>query len=643
MSKETRAILLKYWGYSAFRPMQEDIVDSAVAGNDCLALLPTGGGKSVCFQVPAMYLDGLCLVITPLIALMKDQVQHLKKVGIPAAALFSGMHFQEQEIVYNQAVFGRLKFLYISPERLATDRFIEAVKRMKVCLIAVDESHCISQWGYDFRPPYLRIAEIRPYLPKTPVMALTATATPQVVDDIMTKLNFRSRLVFQTSYERKNLTYNVIYQPDKYGSMLRLLTGLVKGSAIVYVRNRKRTREIAEYLTSRGISATHYHAGLETKVRDQRQAAWMRTEYRVMVATNAFGMGIDKPDVRMVLHLDLPDSLEAYFQEAGRGGRDGLEAKAYLICNDNDVQQLKVNLDFSFPELKTIRDMYQALGNFLQLPVGSGKDQSFDFDMLHFSKHYNFQAVEVYNALKLLEKEGMLMLSEGMNTPSRLMFTAGREDLYRYQVEQPYYDPFIKHLLRNYPGIFTDFVVINEEEIARKTAMDHTKVIQFLNHLQKLGFLAYNPRKEKPQLVFLWERVDSANITLSPQHYAHRKKSAEIRVQAVIDFINNKDVCRNIQLLGYFGENQVRRCGTCDVCSRRNSLSLTDIEYDHISGRLKAMLSERPMPLFEAVKLTEGFSEEKVLSVVRWMIDNKMVVRDDDDRISMNQQIGMFN
>lgn len=642
MSKETRAILLKYWGYPAFRPRQEDIVDSAVSGNDCLALLPTGGGKSVCFQVPAMYLDGLCLVITPLIALMKDQVMHLKKVGIPAAALFSGMHFQEQEIVYNQAVFGRLKFLYVSPERLATDRFIEAVKRMKVCLIAVDESHCISQWGYDFRPPYLRIAEIRPYLSKTPVMALTATATPQVVEDIMSKLSFRSRLVFQTSYERKNLTYNVIYQPDKYGSMLRLLGSLTKGSAIVYVRNRKRTREIAEYLTSRGISATHYHAGLDSKIRDQRQAAWMRAEYRVIVATNAFGMGIDKPDVRMVLHLDLPDSLEAYFQEAGRGGRDGQEARAYLICNDNDVQQLKVNLDLSFPELKTIRDMYQALGNFFQLPVGSGKDQSFDFDLIQFSKHYNFQAVEVFNAFKLLEKEGMLLLSEGMNTPSRLMFTAGREDLYRYQVEQPLYDPFIKHLLRSYPGIFTDFVVINEEEIARRTSMEHTKVIQYLNHLQKLGFLAYNPRKEKPQLVFLWERVDSANITLSPQYYAHRKKSAEIRVQAVIDFINNRDVCRNIQLLKYFGENQVRRCGTCDVCSRRNSLALTDIEYDHISKRLKLLLSERPMPLFEAVKLTEGFSEEKVLLVIRWMIDNKVVVRGEDDRLSLNQQIGLF-
>ncbi len=642
MSKESRAVLLKYWGYPAFRPMQEEIVDAAVSGQDCLALLPTGGGKSVCFQVPAMVMEGLCLVVTPLIALMKDQVQHLKKIGIPAAALYSGMHFQEQELVYNQAVFGRLKFLYVSPERLVTERFLESVSRMKVCLLAVDESHCISQWGYDFRPPYLRIAELRPYLSSVPVMALTATATPQVVDDIMTQLAFRSRQVFQTSYERKNLTYNVVYQPDKYGSLLRLLSSLTKGSAIVYVRNRKRTREIADYLASRGISATFYHAGLDAKLRDQRQAGWMRVEHRVMVATNAFGMGIDKPDVRLVLHLDLPDSLEAYFQEAGRGGRDGLEARAYLICNDNDVQQLKSNLESSYPELNSIREMYKALGNFLSIPVGSGKDQSYDFDLVQFSKNYGFQAIEVYNAFKLLEKEGILTLSEGMNTPSRLMFTSGREDLYRYQVEQPVYDNFIKYLLRSYPGVFTDFVVINEEEIARKTAMDVSRVIQYLNHLQKLGFLAYNPRKEKPQIVFLYERLDSSSITLSPQNYASRKKSAGIRVQAVIDFINNRDLCRSIQLLRYFGEAQTRRCGTCDVCAKRNALSITDIEYEHISFQLKSQLAERPMPLFEAVKLIDGYSEEKVLSAIRWMIDNQVIRRDEDDRLRLNQQLGMF-
>lgn len=644
MSRETRAVLLKYWGYNAFRPKQEEIVDAAVAGHDCLALLPTGGGKSICFQVPGMCLDGITLVVTPLIALMKDQVLHLKRIGIPAAAIYSGMHFNELELVYNQSVFGKLKFLYISPERLITERFIETVRRMKVSLIAVDESHCISQWGYDFRPPYLRIAEIRQYLPSVPIMALTATATPRVVDDIMDKLHFRSRSVFQTSYERKNVIYNVVYQPDKYGILLRLLANMKNGSAIVYVRSRKRTREIADYLSSRSISATFYHAGLDAKIRDQRQASWMKGNHKVIVATNAFGMGIDKPDVRLVIHHDLPESLEAYFQEAGRAGRDGKPSEAFLICSDLDVQQLKSNLELSFPSLKQIKAIYQGLGNYNQIPVGGGKDQSLDFDLAAFSNHYGFQLVEVFNVLRLLEKEGLLMLSESVLTPSRAMFNSTREDLYRFQVEQPVYDIFIKFLLRNYPGIFTDFVVIHEEEIARKTGMELAKVVQSLQNLEKLQFLTYTARKEKPQLVFLSELQDSALLYLSPENYTERKKSATRRVQSVIDFINNQDVCRSKQLLSYFGESQPRRCGKCDVCVRRNSLLLSDVEYDHIRQRLNSLLNERPYPLYEAVKQVEGFSEEKVLSAIRWMIDNNVLEKDQDDRITYRFQTGIqFN
>ncbi|MBZ0243691.1 MAG: ATP-dependent DNA helicase, partial [Bacteroidales bacterium] len=430
MSKQARTALLKYWGYSSFRPLQEEIVDAVIAGEDTMALLPTGGGKSICFQVPSMVMEGMCLVITPLIALMKDQVQHLKKIGIPAAAIYSGMHYNEIELAYNQAVFNRLKFLYISPERLATDRFVETLRRMKINLLAIDESHCISQWGYDFRPPYLNIADIRPYLPKVPVLALTATATPEVVEDIQEKLHFRKKNVFQTSYERKNITYNLISDADKFGTLFRLFRQLKQGSGIVYVRNRKRTREIADWLSNKGISATYYHAGLEARMRDQRQQSWMRGKHQVMVSTNAFGMGIDKPDVRLVVHVDLPDSLEAYFQEAGRAGRDGHNAATYLIVSENDVKQLKSSFESTFPPMKQIKLIYEAMGNYLQIPVGAGKDQSFDFDLVQFSRVYKYQLLEVFNSLRLLEKEGIIAMTESMSAPSKVFVKANREDLY---------------------------------------------------------------------------------------------------------------------------------------------------------------------------------------------------------------------
>ncbi|NOU48131.1 MAG: ATP-dependent DNA helicase RecQ, partial [Bacteroidales bacterium] len=408
MAGEANKVLLKYWGHASFRPMQEEIIASVLAGNDTLALLPTGGGKSVCFQVPAMMKDGMCLVITPLIALMKDQVQHLKKINIPAAAIYSGLHHSEVELAYNQAVFGRLKFLYISPERIQTERFQDLVRRMRVNLIAVDESHCISQWGYDFRPPYLQIALIRPFLAGTPVLALTATATKLVVLDIQQRLLFKKQNVFQTSYERKNLTYNVLHEADKYGVLLRLIQKSPAGSVIVYVRNRKRTHDISDYLQSKGVSSTYYHAGLDARLRDDRQKLWMAGRNRVIVSTNAFGMGIDKPDVRLVVHFDLPDSLEAYFQEAGRAGRDGKESGTYLLVSDQDIGQLKLNFEASFPELNQIRTIYQALGNYFQIPVGTGRDSAFDFDLIHFSKNYGFPALEVFHALKLLEKDGMI-------------------------------------------------------------------------------------------------------------------------------------------------------------------------------------------------------------------------------------------
>ena len=633
MSELTRAVLVKYWGYPSFRPMQEDIVDSVIAGRDTLALLPTGGGKSVCFQVPAMAMDGVCIVVTPLISLMKDQVLHLKKINISASAIYSGMHPSEVELAYNKAAFGNLKFLYVSPERLMTDAFVEAIKKMKVCLLAIDESHCISQWGYDFRPPYLKIAEIRPYLPHTPVLALTATATPKVVDDIQYRLGFKEKNVFQTSYERKNVTYNVMKAADKYGLMYRLFMKMETGSGIVYVRSRKRTKVIADWLQSVGISATYYHAGIDAKTRDERQKVWMDGKIKVIVATNAFGMGIDKPDVRLVVHLDLPDSLEAYFQEAGRAGRDLKPSEAFLLVADSDIKQLKDNLQQSYPELERIKAIYDAIGNYLQIPVGAGKGQSYKFDMNEFAKNYNFSLLEVFNSLKLMEREGFFALSEAMNSPSQLMIKASREDLYRFQVEFAEFDTLIKYLLRNYPGILSDFVKIKEEQISHKLGTDVQKIEKTLKKLEAYNFLTYIQRSDKPQIQYLTERQDTRHFALSDEVYKNRKEDAIKRVQAVIDFVNNDDECRSVQLLRYFGEKIKTRCGKCDVCNIRNQMKINDEEYKNISETILEELKKRIVPLYETPSLAKNYLEEKVLETVRWMLDNGIVEQDENGNL----------
>ena len=642
MSELTRAVLVKYWGYPSFRPMQEDIVDSVIAGRDTLALLPTGGGKSICFQVPAMAMDGVCIVITPLISLMKDQVEHLKRINIPASAIYSGMHPSEVELAYNKAVFGGLKFLYVSPERLKTDAFIEAVKKMKVCLLAIDESHCISQWGYDFRPPYLKIADIRPYIPQTPVLALTATATPKVVEDIQFRLGFKEPNVFQTSYERKNVTYNVVKIADKYGLMYRMFQKMDHGSGIVYVRSRKRTKVIADWLQSAGISATFYHAGIDAKTRDERQKLWMDGRIKVIVATNAFGMGIDKPDVRLVIHMDLPDSLEAYFQEAGRAGRDLKPSEAFLLVSDTDIKQLKDNLQQSYPELQRIKDIYDALGNYLQIPVGTGNGQSYDFDMTDFATRYNFQLLEVFNAMKLMEREGLFVLSEAMDTPSQVMIKASREDLYRFQVEYPDFDVIIKYMLRNYPGILSDFVKIKEEQISHKLGTDVNKIEQTLQRLDKYNFLTYIQRKDKPQIQYLTERLDTRHFALSDEVYKDRKDDATRRVQAVIDFVNNDEECRSVQLLRYFGEKIKSRCGKCDVCNIRNQMSINDEEYKNISAIILDELKKRVVPLYETPSLAKNYLEEKVLETVRWMLDNGLIEQDENGNLKEKQQWSLF-
>ena len=634
MSAVTKAILKQYWGYPSFRPLQEDIVDSVMAGKDTLALLPTGGGKSICFQVPAMAMEGICLVITPLIALMKDQVAHLVEKGIPAAAIYSGMHPDALELAYNQAAYGRLKFLYVSPERLQTDAFIEALKRMKVCLLAVDESHCISQWGYDFRPPYLKIAEIRPYIPKTPVLALTATATAKVVDDIQFRLGFKQKNVFQSSFERKNLTYNVLHEADKYGVLYRKLSAMTEGSAIVYVRNRKRTQIIADWLNSVGISATFYHAGLETKTRDERQDLWMKGKVKAIVATNAFGMGIDKPDVRLVIHMDLPDSIEAYFQEAGRAGRDLKPSEAYLLVSPADIKKLQENLTQSFPELDRIKLIYNALGNYFNIPVGAGENVSYPFVIGDFANRYGFSIVEVFHTLKLFEKEGFLVLSDSFDEPSKVMIMASRDDIYGFQVNNPQYSELIKCMLRSLPGVLTDFVKINEEVLAKKAGLGLDKVVEQLKKLESYHFLSYAPRNDKPQVLFLSEFVDTKHFGLSKENYFDRKKDAEERVKAVIDFVNNDEECRSVQLLRYFNEKSKKACGNCDVC-QKNGCGL--VSYSSIEERLESVVRERPLPMGEVVSQCKEFEEVKVLDAIRFLVDNGVLQLESDGALKRKE------
>ena len=619
MSATTRAILQQYWGYPSFRPLQEDIVDSVMAGKDTLALLPTGGGKSICFQVPAMAMEGLCLVITPLIALMKDQVAHLVDKGIPAAAIYSGMHPDELELAYNQAAFGRLKFLYVSPERLQTNAFIEALRRMKVCLLAVDESHCISQWGYDFRPPYLKIADIRPYMPKTPVLALTATATAKVVDDIQFRLGFKEKNVFQSSFERKNVTYNVYHEADKYGVLRRKLEAMTEGSAIVYVRNRKRTQVIADWLNSVGISATFYHAGLDAKTRDQRQDLWMKGKVKVIAATNAFGMGIDKPDVRLVIHMDLPDSIEAYFQEAGRAGRDLKPSEAFLLVSPADIQKLQDNLAQSFPELERIKLIYNALGNYLGIPVGAGENVSYPLVMGDFANRYGFNIIEVFHALKILEKEGYIVLSESFDEPSKVWIKASRDDLYGFQVNNPQYSELVKCMLRSLPGVLTDFVKINEEVLARKAGLTAEKVVGQLKKLEAYNFLSYAPRNDKPQVLFLSEFVDAKHFGLSQENYYDRKKDAEERVKAVVDFVNNDEECRSVQLLRYFNEKTRKTCGRCDTCLKQGRHR---VSYDTVEEKLESLVRETAQPMSEVLEQCKEFEETQVLDAIRFLVDN---------------------
>ena len=627
---EFQSILAKYWGYSAFRPLQEEIIQSVAEGKDTLGLMPTGGGKSITFQVYSLSKSGICLVVTPLISLMNDQVENLKKKGIKAIAIHSGMSMQEVKLAFDNAAWGDYKFLYLSPERIATERFRERLSQMNVNLIAVDEAHCISQWGYDFRPSYLRIRELRDLLPDVPVLALTATATAKVEKDIQQQLKFRHEHVLRKSFFRENLIYLVRQREDKLPYLLQSVQK-AKGSGIVYVRSRKLTREIADYLRKNRISADYYHAGLTAASRTKKQEDWKQGHTRVIVATNAFGMGIDKPDVRFVIHLGLPDSPEAYFQEAGRAGRDEKKAFAVMIAAKSDVMALKKQVEKAFPPVDVIKRVYDALGNYFQLAVGFGKDQILDFSMGDFAGRFNLPITTVLNCLKILQREGYLELTEELDNPSRVHFLMGRDDLYKFQVANASFDGFIKLLLRSYSGLFQNYVGIDEDLLAKRANISIEAVYQFLNYLSSHKIIHYIPRKKTPFIIYNRERQEMSRLKISKENYTDRKNDYQERIDAMLRYATSKLKCRSQLLLEYFGERSSVRCGKCDICLERNELSLSQLEVDGIVAKLKELLSG-PC-LFEELIFKLNTKEDEMLKVIRWLIDNGKIVHRIDNRL----------
>ena len=608
-------ILKQYWGYDQFRPLQEDIIQSVLDGSDTLALLPTGGGKSICFQVPALAKEGICLVISPLIALMKDQVENLKKRGIKAEAIYSGMNNHDMDRILGNAIYDSdFKFMYISPERLKTDTFRVNLQKMKISLIAVDEAHCISQWGYDFRPPYLEIAEIRKFFPDIPVLALTATATPEVVDDIQEKLQFSKKNVFQKSFKRDNLTYFVTQEENKMGRLLKLIEKN-PGTGIVYARNRRRTKEIAEYLQHFKITADYYHAGLDTETRDKKQLAWMTGETQVIVATNAFGMGIDKPDVRWVVHLDIPDTLEAYFQEAGRGGRDLKPSIAVMLFDNNDVKELKTNFQLAFPPISVIKNIYKTLCEHYQIPLGDGENKITPFDPDELCKKIKLRPVELINALSFLEKTGVLMLSEEVKKQSALHFIADEELLRIFYKNNYEKQEFVKLLLRSYGGLFSNFIKISEEEIARRAKMEVAEVERLLVELAQKNILHYTQRSNKPHILFLQNRVPENYLYFKDEIYKKRKEVAKKRLESVLNFVENTQTCRSQFLLTYFGEKKSVPCENCDVCRKLHSIKMKHKEKETIEKEIAKYihLSHKEIIQF----LSEKFPEKKIIELLR--------------------------
>jgi ATP-dependent DNA helicase RecQ len=624
MHREPIHILQQYWHHSTFRPQQEAIIQSVLEEKDTLALLPTGGGKSICFQVPALMKDGLCLVISPLIALMKDQVENLEKRGIPALSIHSGLTFYEVKQTLQLAAAGNAKFLYLSPERLETNLFKEFLHHLNICLIAVDEAHCVSQWGYDFRPPYLRIANLRDELPNVPVLALTASATPLVQDDIVAKLRFKTPNVFRQSFEKPNLSYSVFKVDSKINKVLEILKN-VTGSSIIYCRNRRLTKEVAHLLSLQHISSDFYHAGLSQDERNNKQEAWISNKTRVIVCTNAFGMGIDKADVRTVIHYDTPDCLENYYQEAGRAGRDSKRAYAVLLYQPEDATSLETLPDIRFPVVYDIRKIYQSLADYLQIPVGSGEGGYFDFDLNEFVKNFKLDIHLVINVLKVLEQEGHLTFNESIFLPSQVKFTVAKELLLDFEESHPQLEPVMKCLLRTYEGVYDNRVSVHEKQIAKLTRKKIDDVKNDLLQLYALGIIEYLPQKETPQIYFILNRAPARFLHINHENYLHRKQQFELRTETMLHYLHLPKECRSKYISAYFGDSAVKECGICDNCLKRKNSSLTEEEFRKIEQRIMHQLNGNVIPVKELLPHIPGVKKEKIWKVLEFLQSEKKI------------------
>lgn len=623
-----KEILKRYWGYDGFRPMQEEIISAILNGEDTLALMPTGGGKSVCFQVPAMAKEGICLVVSPLIALIKDQVQNLNARGMRALAVYSGMNYHQIDVALDNAIYGDYKFLYVSPERLQTPLFKERVQKMNINFLVVDEAHCISQWGYDFRPSYLEIKEIKKHIGKVPTVALTATATKKVAEDIMRHLEFERPHVISSGFRRPNLSYVVRETDDKYGNILRICRA-VPGSGIIYVRERKKTEEIAGFLRGQGIAADFYHAGLSKEMRSVKQDGWKKGEIRAIVATNAFGMGIDKPDVRFVVHYDLPDSIEAYFQEAGRAGRDGLRSYTTLLWNRSDLNRLRQIHNVTYPSVEYIKDIYQKVFIYLQIPYEAGKESVNKFDLAGFARKFSLNAVSAYYAIKYIEQEGYWELTDEIDNPSRIAFIVNRDELYKVQLNDVELDTFIKSLLRLYTALFSRLTAIDEEYIAKVTFDSVEGVKDKLKRLSKMRVINYIPRVRTPLIIMNYERLLESNFYLSPGRYTERKEMFKQRIEAIIGFARNDTVCRSRQLIEYFGQPAGEDCGICDVCIAAGNRSREGERRKETAYEILRFLREQrekevPVSL-QDIEVFAGDESGFYLSVLRELADRGTV------------------
>ena len=623
-----KEILKQYWNYDNFRGIQEEIIESIGKGHDTLGLMPTGGGKSITFQVPALAQPGLCLVITPLIALMKDQVRNLRDRGIKALAVYSGMTREEIVVALENCIFGDYKFLYISPERLDTDIFRAKLRNMKINMITVDESHCISQWGYDFRPAYLKISEIRELLPTVPVLALTATSTPEVLKDIQTKLGFREdSRIFRMSFERKNLAYIVRNTESKQEELLHILNS-VSGSAIVYTRNRKRTREVAELLVNNEITATFYHAGLNNDVKDQRQRSWLSGESRVMVATNAFGMGIDKPDVRLVIHVDLPDSPEAYFQEAGRAGRDGQKAYAVLLYAKSDKATLSKRITDTFPDKEYIRKVYEDVNYYFQMAMGDGLGCTFAFNLDEFCRNFKHFPVQADSALKILTRAGYLEYTDEQDNASRILFTIHRDELYKLRETDPETEKLINVILRSYTGLFTDYAYINEDSLAIRSGLTRQRIYEILLMLTRRHILHYIPRKKTPYIIYTRERQEAGRLAITRDIYEERKESYITRIKAMTEYATAEDKCRSRMLLRYFGEKNEHNCGLCDVCLSKHHSGMKLGEFQEMENQIREQLETSPLSAATLLNRING-EREKAERVLSYLLSEEIIQSND--------------